>query len=387
MVETATADGVVLVGIARRGETPDKVEAHLQELSALAQTRGWKVKQTFVQRLAQPHTGTFIGKGKMEEIQAYIHTQKDVGGLVFDEELSPVHVRNLEKYFQLPVSDRSLLILDIFLQRAQTSQAKIQVGVARYEYLLPRLTRMWTHLERQRGGVGTRGGAGEKEIETDKRQIRNQITLLKKRLKKVERQAQTQRQQRNHMVRVALVGYTNVGKSTLMNALSKSRVPSENKLFATLDTTVRRVTHEKLAFLLSDTVGFVHKLPHNLIASFRSTLNEVREADLLLHVIDISSPTMIDQVDTVHRTLQDICRKSIPTMFVFNKADKLKASGEEEDDVEHKITSLRARYAVEDTFKVSILGKEGLDRLKKAIFRWVARRQTREQAQNPCSLQ
>ncbi len=279
----------ILVSLLNKSQSSFQALEYLQELSFLAETLGLQTKKSFTQRLEQPDSRTFIGKGKVEEIQAYLK-DNPVDYVIFDDELSPSQVRNLERELECNIMDRNLLILDIFLKRAQTAQAKTQVELARFQYMLPRLTRMWSHLERQRGGAGTRSGSGETQLESDKRDIRNQIDILKEKLKKIELQGQTQRKHRDGVIRVSLVGYTNVGKSTLMNVLTKADVFAENKLFATVDSTVRKVHLDGVNFLLSDTVGFIRKLPHQLIECFKSTLEEVREADVLLHVIDISHP-------------------------------------------------------------------------------------------------
>jgi len=310
----------VLVGLAHREQSAEKLEEYLDELEFLATTLGLKTMKKFTQTLDMPNPATFIGSGKLNDVKAYVK-ENDIDVVVFDDDLTPSQIRNIEKELKIKIYDRSLLILDIFQSRAQTSQSKTQVELARYEYLLPRLTRMWTHLERQRGGTATRGGAGEKEIETDRRMIRNQIAVLKKKLEKIDRQMRTQRGNRGSMVRVALVGYTNVGKSTIMNLISKSDVFAENKLFATLDTTVRKVVIDNLPFLMADTVGFIRKLPHQLVESFKSTLDEVREADILLHVVDISHPQFEDQILTVEKTLAEIDSIDKPTILVFNKVD------------------------------------------------------------------
>lgn len=309
----------VLVGVEKKGQkTP--LKEYLDELQFLASTYHVRTIKIFTQKLDRPDPATYIGKGKAEEIKAFIDTHP-VDIIIFDDELSPAQQKNLEKLFNKRVMDRTLLILEIFVQRARTSYAKAQVQLAQYEYLLPRLTGMWTHLERQRGGTGTRGGAGEKEIETDRRMIKNKITQLKKQLKEIDQQMYIQRKNRSQLVRVTLVGYTNVGKSTLMNLLSKSQVFVENKLFATLDTTTRKVILDTTPFLLSDTVGFIRKLPHQLIESFKSTLDEAREADILIHVVDISHPHFEEQIKVVNQTLQEINAANKPIILVFNKID------------------------------------------------------------------
>lgn len=311
---------------------PDSTaKEYLEELQFLAETAGIETVRWFTQRLEQPDQRTFVGKGKLEEILAYVE-ENNIQVVIFDDDLSPSQMRNLENELKRKIYDRSLLILDIFLYRAQTAQAKTQVDLARYEYLLPRLTRMWTHLERQRGGTGTRGGSGEKEIETDRRIIRQKITLLKEKLKTIDKQMMTQRKNRGEFVRVALVGYTNVGKSTIMNLISKSEVFAENKLFATLDTTVRKVVIHNLPFLISDTVGFIRKLPTQLVESFKSTLDEVREADVLIHVIDISHPNYEDHIETVNKTLADIKANDKRVLMVFNKIDLYQDLPENEFD-------------------------------------------------------
>lgn len=323
----------VLVAIIGPHQPAHKAQEYLDELEFLASTLGVTTKKTFTQKLDKPDTRYFVGSGKVDEISEYVRaTETDI--VIFDDDLSPSQLRNLEKVLKCRIYDRSLLILEIFLKRAQTAQAKTQVELARYQYLMPRLTRMWTHLERQRGGTGTRGGAGEKEIETDRRIIRDQIALLKKKLEKIDRQSYTQRKARSNVVRVALVGYTNVGKSTLMNLLSKSNVHAEDKLFATVDATVRKVVIDRVPFLLSDTVGFIRKLPHHLIESFKSTLDEVIESDVLLHVVDISHPAYHDQIEVVENTLSDIGALEKPTIYVFNKIDQISQQEEEGEEVQ-----------------------------------------------------
>lgn len=367
---------LVALGMARH---PEETQEHLDELAFLAETAGIRTVHRFVQHLAQPEPRTFVGKGKLAEIKQYIQNNK-VRNIIFDDDLTPSQLRNIEREMnpkedeeqKVRVYDRSLLILDIFLYRAQTAQAKTQVDLARYQYLLPRLTRMWTHLERQRGGTGTRGGAGEREIETDRRIIRQQITLLKERLEKIERQRATQRKSRNNMVRVALVGYTNVGKSTLMNLLSKSDLLAENRLFATVDSTVRKVSFGNIPFLLSDTVGFIRKLPHHLIESFKSTLDEVKEADILLHVVDVSHPFHSNQIEVVTQTLAEIGAAGIPTILVLNKID---AFGEQHPDV--NLDEMKGFYRDKGFDKIVFISatrKENIPALKDILFSEVKRK-------------
>jgi GTPase len=310
----------VLVAVMQHDQTEQQVNEYLDELAFLAETAGAMTMRKFVQKLAHPDSKTFIGKGKLEEIKNYIQG-KDIRVVIFDDELSGSQITNIEKVLDCKTIDRSDLILDIFARRAKTAQARLQVELAQYQYLLPRLRGMWKHLERLGGGIGTRG-PGETEIETDRRIVRDKITLLRKRLKEIDKQASTQRKERGELVRVALVGYTNVGKSTLMNLLSKSDVFAENKLFATLDTTTRKMVYENLPFLVSDTVGFIRKLPHHLVESFKSTLDEVRESDLLLHVVDISHPRYEEQIGVVKKTLQEINAFNKPVIYVFNKMDR-----------------------------------------------------------------
>ena len=312
----------IMVAVAAKGESEVRIQEYLDELVFLAKTLDIDTEKLFIQKLEYPDPRTFVGKGKLEEIKTYVVAKK-IDLLIFDEDLSPSQMRNIEKVVEVKVYDRSLLILDIFLKRAKTSQARTQVELARNQYLLPRLTGMWTHLERQRGGTGTRGGSGEKEIETDKRTIRDRINLLRKQLDKIELQASTRRKSRVGIVRVALVGYTNAGKSSLMRMISKEDVYAKDELFATVDSTVRKVVIHQVPFLLSDTVGFIRKLPHNLIESFKSTLEEVKEADILLHVIDCANPAYEDHIKVVEETLKEIDAADIRSIRIYNKADKL----------------------------------------------------------------
>lgn len=322
---------VVLVAVSRKEDTESRVKEYLDELEFLAHTAGAETIKRFTQKLERPDPRTYVGKGKLDEIASFIKDNKIVIA-IFDDELSPSQLRNIEKIAACRVLDRTNLILDIFAKRARTAQARTQVELAQYQYLLPRLTRMWTHLEKQRGGIGMRG-PGETEIETDRRVIRDKLSRLKEKLKEIDKQNITRRKSRELMVRVALVGYTNVGKSTLMNLISKSDVFAENKLFATLDTTVRKVVLDRIPFLLSDTVGFIRKLPHNLVESFRSTLDEVREADILLHVVDISHPDFEEQIAVVNQTLMDLGAADKPTLMVFNKIDAYTFVEKDEDDL------------------------------------------------------
>ena len=322
----------VVVAVIRDGQPVEQVEEFLAELEFLAETADIVTVRRFTQRLPQPSSRIYVGPGKLEEIAAYCE-ENEIDVIIFDDELSPSQTRNIEKEMPCRVIDRTRLILDIFMSRARTAYAKTQVQLAQYEYMLPRLAGMWTHLERQRGGTGTRGGAGEREIETDRRIVRNRISKLKEELSKIDRQMAVQRSNRGSMVRVALVGYTNVGKSTLMNLVSKSEVFAENKLFATLDTTVRKVVFDNLPFLLSDTVGFIRKLPTQLIESFKSTLDEVREADLLIHVVDVSHPNFEEQIDVVKQTLREIGAGDKPVYLVFNKIDAYTFEKKDEDDL------------------------------------------------------
>lgn len=318
---TAQEQKTVLVGVVTNGETEEQLNEYLDELEFLAATAGVVAVKRFTQKLGHPDSKTFVGKGKLEEIGKYVSQHKDVELVIFDDELTGSQIQNIEKIIGVKTIDRSDLILDIFASRAKTAQAKTQVELAQYQYILPRLKGMWKHLERQGGGVGTRG-PGETEIETDRRIVKDKISLLRKRLAEIDKQSFTQRKERGEFIRVSLVGYTNVGKSTIMNLLSKSEVFAENKLFATLDTTTRKVVFEQTPFLLSDTVGFIRKLPHHLVESFKSTLDEVREADILLHVVDISHQQYEEQLEVVNKTLAELGVNEKPTVTIFNKMDK-----------------------------------------------------------------
>ena len=322
----------IMVGVITQNQDEEMVKEYLEELKFLIDTWGALTLKSFVQKMAKPDAKHFVGTGKLQEIKNYVK-EFAIDMVVFDDDLSPSQLRNIEKVLEVKVLDRSDLIIDIFAARAQTAHAKTQVELALYQHILPRLTGMWTHLERQRGGTGTRGGAGEKEIETDRRIVRDKITLLKEKLKEIDKQMATQRKSRAEMIRVALVGYTNVGKSTIMNLLSKSEVFAENKLFATLDTTVRKVVIDNLPFLLSDTVGFIRKLPTHLIESFKSTLDEVREADILIHVVDISHHNFEEHINVVNETLQGIRASDKKTILVFNKIDAFSFVPKDEDDL------------------------------------------------------
>lgn len=355
----------VLIGIIYQNQTEDKLTEFLNELEFLTDTAGARTVKRFVQRMEKPNPGTFIGPGKLTEVQQYVE-ENEIELVIFDDELSPSQLRNIDKVFnpkelqkKVKVLDRTNLILDIFAQRARTAHAKTQVDLAYYQYMLPRLRGMWTHLERQRGATGTRGGAGEKEMETDSRIVRERIALLKERLKEIDKQMAIQRKNRGELVRVALVGYTNVGKSTIMNLMSKSEVFAENKLFATLDTTVRKVVIGNLPFLLSDTVGFIRKLPTQLVESFKSTLDEVRESDLLLHVVDISHPQFEEHYNVVNQTLADIGAGDKPTLVVFNKVDNYKNPEYDPLDL-----TLERKTQTLDELKKSWMAKLGED----AIF-------------------
>lgn len=338
----------VLVGLVTFESSEEQTNEYLEELAFLAKTAGAKPIKKFIQKLSKPDKNTFLGKGKIEEVYSFAKSN-EVSIIIFDDDLSPTQIRNIEKIFneKSKILDRSNLILDIFANRAKTAQARTQVELAQYQYLLPRLTRMWTHLERQKGGIGMRG-PGETQIETDRRIIKDKISLLKKQLKKIEKQSITRRKARKHLIRVALIGYTNAGKSTLMNQLAKSEVFAEDKLFATLDTTVRKVVIDNLPFLLTDTVGFIRKLPHQLIESFKSTLDEVVEADFLIHLVDISNQNFEDHINVVNKTLVDIGASNKPTMLVFNKIDQYTFEKKDEDDLT-PITS--KNFSLEDLQK------------------------------------
>ncbi len=360
----------ILVALVQPASKTEETTEHLDELAFLAETAGIKAVAKYIQRLPHPDVRTFVGKGKLEEIKTFAFSN-GVQSLIFDDDLSPSQLRNIEKELnpegqesKIRVYDRSLLILDIFLMRAQTAQARTQVELAMNQYLLPRLTGMWTHLERQRGGTGSRGGAGEKEIETDRRNIKNQISILKEELKKIDKQRITQRKSRNNIVRVSLVGYTNVGKSTLMNLLSKADVKAENKLFATVDATVRKVVIGDIPFLLSDTVGFIRKLPHHLIESFKSTLDEVREADILIHVADIAHPFHNNHIEVVKQTLVEIGAGNITTILVLNKIDLLH---HEHVDFE-QLKGFYREQGFENVVFISAVSKKNIQVLKQVIF-------------------
>lgn len=375
----------VLVALINQKQSVEKTDEYLDELAFLAETFGIETAKKFTQRLERPDTRTFVGKGKLEEIKAYI-TAKDISIVIFDDDLSPSQIKNIENELKCKIFDRSLLILEIFVLRAKTAQARTQVELARYQYLLPRLTNMWTHLERQRGGTGARGGSGEKEIETDKRVIKEKVVLLKEKLKIIDKQNENRRKSRTNVARVALVGYTNVGKSTLMNQLSKSDVFAENKLFATVDATVRKVVLERIPFLLSDTVGFIRKLPHSLIESFKSTLDEVREADILLHVVDISHPSFEEHINIVNATLAEIKAGDKKVIMVFNKIDLYKPSEEmldlamdmdEETYRENMLANLKATYLNRQDYSavfISATKKENISELRSLLVEKVTER-------------
>ncbi|MEA4996061.1 MAG: GTPase HflX [Petrimonas sp.] len=372
-------ENAVLVGLITPEQSEEKVNEYLDELAFLAETAGLVPGKRYVQRLDMPNAVTFVGTGKLQEISEYVLDEDNqVGVVIFDDELSAKQIRNIEKELKIRILDRTSLILDIFAMRAQTSHAKAQVELAQYQYLLPRLTRMWTHLERQRGGGGViMRGPGETQLETDRRIILDRIARLKNELKDIDKQKTVQRKNRGKLVRAALVGYTNVGKSTLMNLLSKSEVFAENKLFATLDTTVRKVTIENLPLLLTDTVGFIRKLPTNLIESFKSTLDEVREADILVHVVDISHPAFEEQIDVVEKTLYEIDKTEKPTILVFNKIDAFSHVEKEEDDLTPKtrqntsLEELKQSWMSklnENAIFISAKEKTNIEELKSLIY-------------------
>ena len=377
--QTSQYENVILVGLITKDQDVLKSAEYLDELDFLALTAGGRVMRRFTQKLEVPNPKTFIGSGKMQEVKAYID-DRDISTAIFDDELSPAQQKNIEKMLQVKIIDRTNLILDIFAQRATTSYARTQVELAQYEYLLPRLAGMWTHLERQRGGIGMRG-PGETEIETDRRIVRDRIALLKKKIKSIDRQMGVQRGNRGALVRVALVGYTNVGKSTLMNVISKSEVFAENKLFATLDTTVRKVVIGNLPFLLSDTVGFIRKLPTQLVESFKSTLDEVREADLLLHVVDIAHPSFEDHVNSVNQILDEIDSKDKPTLMVFNKIDAYAPEPwdpedltQEKTDQHNSIEEWKKTWMARtngDALFISALEKDNLSEFRKIVYQKV----------------
>tara|TARA_B100001250_G_scaffold156568_1_gene134633 strand:- start:1743 stop:2912 length:1170 start_codon:yes stop_codon:yes gene_type:complete len=367
----------VLIGLITPDVTKNQAYDYLEELAFLAKTAGAKPIRSFTQRLPQPNNKTFIGTGKIQEVKEYVD-QNGIDVLIFDDDLTPSQIKNIERMFEgkHKILDRSNLILDIFASRAQTAQARTQVELAQYQYLLPRLTRMWTHLERQKGGIGMRG-PGETQIETDRQIIRNKIALLKRQLQKIDKQSATRRKGREHLIRVALVGYTNAGKSTLMNKLAKSEVFAENKLFATLDTTVRKVVIGNLPFLLTDTVGFIRKLPHQLVESFKSTLDEVREADFMIHLVDISNPNFEDHIEVVNKTIAEIGVDNKPTLLVFNKIDAYTFSQKDQDDL---TPDTKQNFSLKDlqktwmsklegnTMFISALNKTHFDDLREEMY-------------------
>ncbi|WP_196895908.1 GTPase HflX [Aureivirga marina] len=374
-----TSEKTVLIGVVTQLQNEEKSQEYLDELEFLTLTAGGNAVKRFVQKLENPNPKTFVGTGKLEEIRQYIEAN-NIGTAIFDDELSPAQLRNIEKILDCKILDRTTLILDIFAQRAQTSYARTQVELAQCQYMLPRLTRLWTHLDKQKGGIGLRG-PGETEIETDRRIVRDKIALLKKKLQTIDKQMAVQRKNRGKMVRVALVGYTNVGKSTLMNAISKSEVFAENKLFATLDTTVRKVVIKNIPFLMTDTVGFIRKLPTQLVESFKSTLDEVREADMLLHVVDISHPNFEDHIQSVNEILQEIKSADKPTIMVFNKIDNYTHKTIDEDDLTTEKT--KEHYTLEDWKQtwmsklqdqcifISAVNKENFEDFKEKVYQEV----------------
>jgi GTP-binding protein HflX len=366
-------ENAVLVGLVQQEQTSEQVSEYLDELAFLAETAGARAIKRFTQKLPHPDSRTFVGKGKLEEIKNYVNG-KDIGLVIFDDELTGSQITNIEKELGVKTIDRSDLILDIFARRARTAQARVQVELAQYQYLLPRLKGMWKHLERQGGGIGTRG-PGETEIETDRRIVKDKISLLRKKLAEIDKQAFTQRKERGELIRVALVGYTNVGKSTLMTLLSKSEVFAENKLFATLDTTTRKIVFENTPFLLSDTVGFIRKLPHHLVESFKSTLDEVREADILLHVVDVSHPQYEEQIGVVNKTLQELKAFDKPVLTIFNKMDMYEEKYFDkwlDEDVKKEIwRELRERWEEatdNNSVFVSATEKQNIETLREKIL-------------------
>ena len=369
----------ILIGVITKNQTKEQSIEYLDELEFLTETAGAKTLKKFVQKLDRADSKTFVGSGKMEEIEAYVK-EYEVDMVIFDDDLTPSQLRNIEKILDCKILDRSNLILDIFAARAQTAHAKTQVELAQYEYLLPRLTRMWTHLQKQKGGIGMKG-PGETEIETDRRIIRDKISLLKKKLKSIDKQMATQRGNRGQMVRVALVGYTNAGKSTIMNVISKSKVFAEDKLFATLDTTVRKVVLQNIPFLLSDTVGFIRKLPHQLVESFKSTLDEVREADILLHVVDITHPHFEEHIEVVNETLKEIGAADKPIILVFNKIDAFTFVEKDEFDLtpiekeNYSLVDLKETWMAKNdasaTLFLSAITKENIDEFRELLYQEV----------------
>jgi GTP-binding protein HflX len=371
------SEKAILIGLITPDITQEQAYEYLDELAFLAKTAGAKPIRKFTQKLPHPDNKTFLGKGKIEEVRLFAEEQ-EINLIIFDDDLTPSQIRNIEKIFgeETKVLDRSNLILDIFASRAQTAQARTQVELAQYQYLLPRLTRLWTHLERQKGGIGMRG-PGETQIETDRRIIKDKIALLKKKLEKIDKQSSTRRKGREHLIRVALIGYTNAGKSTLMNKLAKSEVFAENKLFATLDTTVRKVVIENLPFLLTDTVGFIRKLPHQLVESFKSTLDEVREADFLIHLVDIANPNFEDHINVVNKTLSELGVNDKPTLLVFNKIDAYTFIQKEEDDLTPilpeniSLENLKKTWMAKlegNALFISALNKTHFDELKDVLY-------------------
>ncbi len=376
IISESKNEQAILVGLITQEQNEDQVKEYLDELAFLAETAGIIPAKNFTQKLDKPNPVTFVGTGKLQEIKQYAEDH-EIGLVIFDDELSPKQIRNIEKELQIKILDRTSLILDIFAMRAQTAYAKTQVELAQYQYLLPRLTRLWTHLDRQRGGGVMMRGVGETQLETDRRIILTKIAFLKEELKGIDKQMASQRKNRGKMVRVALVGYTNVGKSTMMNLLSKSDVFAENKLFATLDTTVRKVIIDNLPFLLSDTVGFIRKLPTHLVESFKSTLDEVREADMLVHVVDISHPNFEEQIEVVNKTLLDIDKEEKPTILVFNKVDAFTYTPKEEDDLTPKtrenvsLDELKKTWMNkmhDDCIFISAKEKLNIDELKQKVY-------------------